>query len=650
VKRRRERPILVGGVVLALVVLLATGGLVAYALAGVAASDAERHRLVAERLFDEIEGELSAIVAREEGRSFLEYTYFYVPNDNAYGNPGLVQSELSKEPAEPWIVGWFQVDPGNVVSTPLVPRANEMPLAVRNGTWSTGASVEPLDRLRDILGQAGWSARPEPPPFKVARAKPKPAPQPEPSTGTDADLLLNRNVQKRAARVAQVVSTKELNLSSFVPNSLEVDQLVRQEEAAQQQAQQEMLQQVQQKQVQQVQWQEDQNQEVRPPTPLQDTRAVDPRVQVEAQAKLDPEVKVVVTPLVGTRAGEHLVLYRTVRIGEDEHRQGLVLRRDELARHLEEVVLGSSELRRYVSLAWDGAEPAPAVYRFDHRFADPFGSMAVSASLSRVPALLGRDALTVPALAGAVLLAVFGGGVALYRAVRSELEYARRRNDFVAAVSHELKTPLTTIRMYAEMLRDGMVPGADRQRTYHHTITMESDRLGRLIANVLELARLERGGPTPEVIAGSIEPVLREAVEIVRPHAAAAGFTIAVHAQPGLPPVRIDPDALTQIVVNLVDNAVKFAQAGERRIELTLREEDGGVVVSVRDHGPGVPRAQLRRVFEPFWRGERELTRKTRGTGIGLALVRGLAQRMGASVAARNHPEGGFEVVLTLGA
>ena len=110
-------------------------------------------------------------------------------------------------------------------------------------------------------------------------------------------------------------------------------------------------------------------------------------------------------------------------------------------------------------------------------------------------------------LAVVVLVAILGGGFGLYRAVRTQLEYARRRSDFVAAVSHELKTPLTTIRMYGEMLRDGMVPTSERQRAYHHTITMESDRLGRLIANVLELARLERGGARPVEVVGAVEPV-----------------------------------------------------------------------------------------------------------------------------------------------
>lgn len=594
---RSERRILLGGVGLAGVVLVGVGWLVVHALAGASAAEADRHRAVAERLFDELEGELSAIVAREESRSFLEYRYFYVPEDNAY-DPALVLSELSRVPDDPSIVGWFQVDPGNVVSTPLVPRDNEVRLANATGSWTGDpAAVGVQNEITQVLAALpGWSepARPEP---KLVERPTQVAVMPVPMPGSS--LLLNRGSSKRSDRQAQVVSTKQVNIESFNTNDEPVDNLVQQQRAA-------------------------------PP-------------------QLNPDVDVVVSPISGLRRDNHLVLHRIVKTNEGvEHRQGVVLRIDALVEKLERTALDGSELRPYVHLAWDGAPALALPYRYDHRFAEPFTSLRVMASMDRVPALIGREASTVRWLAGVVLVAILGGGLGLYRAVRTQLEYARRRSDFVAAVSHELKTPLTTIRMYAEMLRDGMVPTSERQRAYHHTITMESDRLGRLIANVLELARLERGGARPVEVVGAVEPVLREAVDIVRPHAERAGFTIRIHAAPDLPPARIDRDALVQIVVNLVDNAVKFAVDGERNIELTLTAAGERVLLRVRDHGPGVPRSHLRKVFDPFWRGERELTRKTRGTGIGLALVRGLAEQMGGRVTAGNHPDGGFQVSVLL--
>jgi signal transduction histidine kinase len=250
----------------------------------------------------------------------------------------------------------------------------------------------------------------------------------------------------------------------------------------------------------------------------------------------------------------------------------------------------------------------------------------------------------------ALLLALCGlGGVVLYRMVSVRLEYAARRGDFVAAVSHELKTPLTSIRMMAEILRDGMVSDEARRQQYYQTITAEAERLSRLIGNVLTLARLERGAPSPERVVGDAGEVLRQAAEVLGPHAREMGFTLEVRVPPDLPPVLMDPDALLQVLVNLLDNALKFsAEAEDKRVLIEAHAEGAGVCITVRDHGPGVPPRQLRRIFEPFFRGERELTRRTRGTGIGLALVEGLVARMGGRIQAQNHPEGGLEVSVGL--
>jgi signal transduction histidine kinase len=625
---RTERRILVGGLLLGLSVQCGVGWLVVRALEGASAAEADRHRAVAERLFDEMEGELSALLEREEARSFLEYRFYYVPEGNA--NYALVQSELSKFPEDPAIVGWFQVDPGNVVSTPLVPRDNELGLANEQNSWTAeDRALAVRDELRRVLeGIPGWSEAALPAPRvapllprrgTAAAVSPRPAPAPSAPSPMNS-FFSNRGVSKRADRKGQVVSTNPMNLAAW--NYDNTGDGSDQAEPVQQQ-------------------QIDARHEPNPP----------PQQARQTEPQQGAGTKVEVSPLSGLRQGEYLVLHRLVRASERiEHRQGLVLRIAALEQRLQRAVLRDNDLQPYVSLAWDGAVAEPRAYTHAHRFAEPFTAMAVRATMDRVPALVGREAMTVRVLALALVLVMFGGGLALYRAVRTQLEYARRRSDFVAAVSHELKTPLTTIRLYAEMLRDGMVPTPERQRTYHHTITMESDRLGRLIANVLELARLERGGPAPEPLVGALAPVVAEAAEIVRPHAAQAGFAVTVRAAPDLPPVRIDRDAVVQIVVNLVDNAVKFAAAGERRVEIDLGPGPGGkgVALAVRDHGPGVPRRQVRRVFEPFWRAERELTRRTQGTGIGLALVRGLAQRMRATVTARNHPEGGFEVRLVL--
>jgi signal transduction histidine kinase len=225
------------------------------------------------------------------------------------------------------------------------------------------------------------------------------------------------------------------------------------------------------------------------------------------------------------------------------------------------------------------------------------------------------------------------------------VNFAERRGNFVAAVSHELKTPLTAIRLYGEMLRDGLVPSDEKRAEYYRHITTEAERLTRLINNVLELSRLEKGNRAVTLAGGSLEPVLREAADLLRPHVAAEGFELLVEVAAPLPAVRFERDALVQMICNLVDNAVKYGRGGaSNRIELRGRHDAGSVYVAVRDHGPGVAAPHLGKIFEPFYRGESELTRRNKGTGIGLALVRGLAERMGARVTGRNVPDGGFEV------
>jgi len=228
------------------------------------------------------------------------------------------------------------------------------------------------------------------------------------------------------------------------------------------------------------------------------------------------------------------------------------------------------------------------------------------------------------------------------------VNFAERRSNFVAAVSHELKTPLTAIRMYGEMLRDGMVPSDAKRNEYYRHITVESERLSRLINNVLEFSRLEKGTREMALVVGSVAPVVQEVAELLRPHVQAQGFELHAEVAADLLPVRFERDALMQVLWNLVDNAVKYARdTSPKRIELGCRQHGGDVRVTVRDHGPGVPARYLGKIFEPFYRGESELTRRSKGTGLGLALVRGLVERMGAQVSGGNAAGGGFAVDIT---
>jgi two-component system phosphate regulon sensor histidine kinase PhoR len=242
-----------------------------------------------------------------------------------------------------------------------------------------------------------------------------------------------------------------------------------------------------------------------------------------------------------------------------------------------------------------------------------------------------------------------GGLLLMYRLGLKQIMLARQQQDFVSAVSHELKTPLTSIRMYAEMLRDGLVQSDDKRSEYYHTITDESERLSRLIDNVLEFSRLERGESELRKSRVDLREVVTAACAKLQPHAERHGFVLREDLGELPLETLADPDAVTQIVFNVVDNALKYARdGGSREIDVACTGEGSHVLLRVSDHGPGLPPARRDRIFEPFYRGDEETARSTRGSGIGLALVRELAESMGGTARADDTPGGGLAISVRL--
>jgi signal transduction histidine kinase len=336
------------------------------------------------------------------------------------------------------------------------------------------------------------------------------------------------------------------------------------------------------------------------------------------------------------------------RRGEGERREGFVLDVPALVSTIQSWVLSAQGLDAVASLERGRAKPEKNAYGFEHRLAAPLDSQEISLSLTKLD---DDDATgTLYGLAALLAAAAIVGLVALYRVVAVQIRFAERRNNFVAAVTHELKTPLTSIRMYGEMLRDGMVQDEATRREYYATITAEGERLTRLINNVMEHGELRRGQRQTNVQRGDVGAVVREVVEVMRPHIEHEGFKVELHVAAGLPAVRLDPDAVKQVLFNVLDNALKYGRGREQHaIQVSCSAGERGVVVSVRDFGPGVADDQLSTVFEPFFRGESELTRRQKGTGLGLALVRDLVQLMNGEVCGLNRGPG-FEVRIALSA
>jgi signal transduction histidine kinase len=202
--------------------------------------------------------------------------------------------------------------------------------------------------------------------------------------------------------------------------------------------------------------------------------------------------------------------------------------------------------------------------------------------------------------------------------------------------------------MYGEMLRDGLVASEAKRDEYHRHITVEAERLSRLINNVLEFGRLEKGTRDMALETGSVAPVLREVAALVRPHVEGQGFELGLDIDEELPPVRFERVALPQMLWNLIDNAVKYArESSPKRIVLRCVRDGGAVRVAVRDHGPGVPARRSARSSSRSIAAKTSSRAATTGTGPASPPVRGSGRTHGCNRGRPQRPDGGFEVATT---
>lgn len=246
-----------------------------------------------------------------------------------------------------------------------------------------------------------------------------------------------------------------------------------------------------------------------------------------------------------------------------------------------------------------------------------------------------------------VVSVTISGGYFLWRDVQRELRIAALRSQFVSSVSHELKTPLTAIRMFAETLLMGRARDGEIAAEYLETIVNESERLTRLLNNVLEFSKLERGTSRFHLAPHSIAEIVQRTVRAMSYPLAQQGFTLNVDVEQGLPPVPIDPDALEQALLNLLTNAMKYSGAA-RTIELSVCGRDRHVTIDVRDHGLGIAPEDHHRVFEKFYRAATPENRHIPGTGLGLTLVEHIARAHGGTVELESAPGAGSRFSLVL--
>jgi signal transduction histidine kinase len=258
--------------------------------------------------------------------------------------------------------------------------------------------------------------------------------------------------------------------------------------------------------------------------------------------------------------------------------------------------------------------------------------------------LVASRALVAASLA-AVLAATLVAAWLLWRDVRREVRVTELRAQFISSVSHELRTPLSAIRMYAESLRMGRPADPKAREEYLDTIMNETERLSRLLDNVLEFSKIERGERHYTLEPSDLAMVVRSASRALDYPLQQRGFSLELDVEPDLPLVKADADAIEQAVLNLMTNAMKYS--GEsRRIEISLQPSNGHAVIRVRDHGIGIDPAEQQRIFAKYYRAPNAM--QTTGAGLGLSIVAHIAKAHGGQVTVESEPGAGSTFSLAL--
>ena len=295
------------------------------------------------------------------------------------------------------------------------------------------------------------------------------------------------------------------------------------------------------------------------------------------------------------------------------------------------------------SAGWDGG--VPEVERnMDYVF--PGLTLAIKTPGTTLEAIGQRFVRTSFLILGGLSLLLTGGLLLTYRNVSKEMALARLKSDFVSNVSHELRTPLSLIRLYAETLEMGRLNSQEKYQEYYCIIRKESERLSALINNILDFSRIEAGRKEYDFRDTDMRELVRNTLESYRYQIEQHGFTFEEKIDE-VPPLRVDREAMARSLVNLVNNALKYSQ-DRKYIGVNLYRENGAVKLEVIDHGIGIPSQEQNKIFEKFYRVGDPLVHNTKGSGLGLSLVRHIVQAHGGEVLVDSEPGQGSKFTITL--
>lgn len=586
---------------------------------------------VAEQVRQDVKRKLDGFMRAEQQRSYTDYLYSYVPDNvvNA-GQLPLLRSPLGDRLSNDLAYGYFQIDPGGNIATPYYPgnsprpgsqdetaqavqrnydniRFNVLPsISMKAGglqVSQSGSNIDDGNLPGQIVAEKGSGGKGKAYPIESLQQQA----QQVQIVRQQRDVVTSNSAIRPDVQQSLEVPETQGPLTQGTPNPSAVANVAQQAEF---------------------------------PTATSDT----------VQIRIEPFVPLIVPDpgRADSIFGGQVFLLRHVQIESRHLLQGFQLDEAKLVDEVEQSARSfvregmGFELPQVRKV--DGAnEDAAYTAILDFGFGDLVLNLTetdpawIAKRIGEIRHIYLGIIATVVAAAGLSLLS-------LWHNVRAQVALARKKDDFISAVSHELRTPLTSIRMYAEMLEKSWVKSADKAAEYYRTMRQESERLSRLVENVLDFARLQKNRKNYSFRLGCLDECVAEVVEMMRPYAAQYGFTIQMDlATEG--ETRFDKDAVTQIVVNLVDNAVKYARsAADKTISVRTRGEPGFTIIEVQDRGPGIPRREHKRIFDQFYRVEDDvpcespssMRPQTTGVGLGLTLVKRFAEAHGGYVEVRS--------------
>jgi len=303
-----------------------------------------------------------------------------------------------------------------------------------------------------------------------------------------------------------------------------------------------------------------------------------------------------------------------------------------------------SDLKPLASVGWDSGKP-----EVTRKFEDVFPRLAMGVKYQGTSLeAMSRDWIRNGFLILGFLSLMMIAGIALTKhMVGKEIAVARLKSDFVSNVSHELRTPLALIRLYAETLELGRITTKEKKHQYYRIIRKESERLTALINNILDFSRIEAGRKEYEFRETDLADLVRNTLDSYRYQIEQQGFALEESIDPDLPAVRVDREAIARALVNLVNNALKYSQ-DEKYLGVKLYRDNGSVKLEVADHGIGISRRDQTKIFEKFYRAGDPLVHNTKGSGLGLSLVRHITEAHGGEIEVESSPGTGSKFIVSL--